>query len=66
MRAVQCPISLVLAEQGMMQAQAGLAELLAGLPFNVQSLPGGHHLHVDDEAGAQSVADCFNPFFHAS
>jgi hypothetical protein len=33
------------------------------LPFDVRRLPGKHHLHLDDEAGAQAVADCFNPFF---
>ena len=64
-RPLSYPVSLVLAEQGMMQAQSGLTELLAGLPFSVQSLPGGHHMHLDDEAGAQSVADCSNPFFLA-
>jgi hypothetical protein len=26
-------------------------------------LPGGHHLHLNDEAGAGLVADCFNRFF---
>lgn len=61
--AVQCPVSLVLAEQGMLQAQPSLHELLAQLPFSVQTLPGGHHLHLDDEAGASAVADCFNRFF---
>jgi hypothetical protein len=36
--------------------------LLQGLPFEIHRLPGGHHLHLDDDAGAQRVADCFNPF----
>lgn len=61
-RALQCPVSLVLAEQGMMRAQAAVRTLLQDLPFEVHRLPGGHHLHLDDEAGAQLVADCFNPF----
>ncbi|QSL92258.1 alpha/beta fold hydrolase [Ectopseudomonas toyotomiensis] len=61
-RALQCPVSLVLAEQGMMGAQAAVRTLLQELPFEVHRLPGGHHLHLDDEAGAQLVADCFNPF----
>lgn len=61
-RALQCPVSLVLAEQGMMGAQAAVRTLLQDLPFEVHRLPGGHHLHLDDEAGAQLVADCFNPF----
>jgi pimeloyl-ACP methyl ester carboxylesterase len=62
-RGVQCPVSLVLAQQGMLQAQPGVAQLLETLPFELHSLPGGHHLHLDDEAGAQAVADCFNGFF---
>ncbi|MDH0096174.1 alpha/beta hydrolase [Pseudomonas sp. GD04158] len=62
LRALQCPVSLVLAEQGMMGAQPAVQALLAELPFQVHRLPGGHHLHLDDEAGAQRVADCFNPF----
>jgi pimeloyl-ACP methyl ester carboxylesterase len=61
--AVQCPVSLVLAEQGMLHAQPGISQLLAQLPFVVHTQPGGHHLHLDDEAGAHSVADCFNHFF---
>ncbi len=61
-QALECPVSLVLAEQGMLQAQPGLAPLLESLPFAIHRLPGGHHLHLDDEAGAQRVADCFNPF----
>lgn len=62
-RAVQCPVQLVLAEQGMLHAQPSVAALLAQLSFKVETLAGGHHLHLDDEAGAQSVADCFNRFF---
>ena len=61
-RALQCPVSLVLAEQGMMSAQSAVQTLLQDLTFEIHRLPGGHHLHLDDEAGAQRVADCFNPF----
>ena len=61
-RQVACPSSLVLAEQGMMSAQPAVQALLQHVPFEVHRLPGGHHLHLDDEAGAQLVADCFNPF----
>lgn len=64
-RALRCPVSLVLAEQGMMQAQPALESLLQALPFAIHRLPGGHHLHLDDEAGAQRVADCFNPFLRS-
>lgn len=65
-RALQCPTSLVLAEQGMLHAQPELSGLLAALPVSLARLPGGHHLHLDDEAGAQLVADCFNPFLQSS
>ena len=46
----------------MMGAQPAVRALLQDLPFEVHTLPGGHHLHLDDERGAQLVADCFNPF----
>ncbi len=62
-RQVTCPSSLVLAEQGLM-IQPELRELVDGLPFAVQRLPGGHHLHLDDEPGAEAVAAVFNAFFH--
>ncbi len=62
-RQVACSSSLVLAEQGLM-IQPELRELVDGLPFAVQRLPGGHHLHLDDEPGAEAVAAVFNAFFH--
>lgn len=65
-QALQCPSKLVLAEQGMLQAQPQLSELLSGLPLEVVRLAGGHHLHLDDESGAQLVADCFKAFLQAS
>ncbi len=61
-RAIRCPTHLVVACQGLLaQNQA----LLSDLPFSVTRLSGSHHLHLDDESGAQSVADCFNRFFAA-
>ncbi|HBP47014.1 MAG TPA: alpha/beta hydrolase, partial [Pseudomonas sp.] len=59
-RRVSCPTTLVVAQQGML---ASHPELLDRLPFNLERLPGGHHLHLNDEAGAILVADCFNRFF---
>ncbi|HUE94421.1 alpha/beta fold hydrolase [Pseudomonas sp.] len=61
-QALQCPVKLVMAEQGMLHAQPSIAALLEGLPMEVATLPGGHHLHLDDEAGAELVADCFKAF----
>ncbi|MCG6542550.1 alpha/beta hydrolase [Pseudomonas sp. KSR10] len=61
---VACPSSLVLAEQGLM-TQPAMIELTETLPFMRHRLPGGHHLHLDDQAGAEAVAAVFNPFFVA-
>ena len=61
-RRVSCPTQLVVAAEGML---AKHSELLSQLPFTVTTLPGGHHLHLNDESGAVLVADCFNRFFSA-
>jgi pimeloyl-ACP methyl ester carboxylesterase len=60
---IACPTRLIVAQNGLLIRNR---ELLAQLPFEVQTLPGGHHLHLDDVAGARAVADCFNRFFAAS
>ncbi|MGV8918080.1 MAG: alpha/beta hydrolase [Pseudomonas sp.] len=57
---ISCPTQLVVAQGGML---AHHPELLAQLPFTVTPLPGGHHLHLNDEKGANAVADCFNRFY---
>ncbi|WP_166367108.1 alpha/beta hydrolase [Pseudomonas akapageensis] len=57
---VACPTHLVVAEEGMLASHKAL---LDQLPFSLDVLPGGHHLHLNDEAGATLVADCFNRFF---
>ena len=59
-RRVTCPTMLVVAEEGMLVSHP---ELLDRLPFTLERLAGGHHLHLNDEAGATLVADCFNRFF---
>ena len=56
---VRCPTCLVVAQEGMLARHAGLIEQL---PFDQVTLPGGHHLHLNDEQGATLVADCFNRF----
>jgi pimeloyl-ACP methyl ester carboxylesterase len=57
---VACPTQLVVAADGMLAKHPALLERL---PFSHEQLPGGHHLHLNDEAGATFVADCFNRFF---
>lgn len=59
-RHVGCPAQLVVAADGML---AKHPELLERLPFSQEQLAGGHHLHLNDESGADLVADCFNRFF---
>jgi pimeloyl-ACP methyl ester carboxylesterase len=60
--AIRCPTHLVVACEGLL---ARNHELLDGLAMEVTRLAGGHHLHLNDDAGARSVADCFNRFFSA-
>ena len=60
---VECPTQLIVARDGLL---AKNSELLERLPFAIRTLPGGHHLHLDDSEGASAVADCFNRFFAAS
>ena len=59
-RRVSCPALLVVAADGMLARHTGLLEQL---PFEQVTLPGGHHLHLNDAQGAVLVADCINRFF---
>jgi hypothetical protein len=64
--ALQCPVSLILAEQGLLLNIPEFMYFLEQLDkpnFQVHTLPGGHHLHVNDVQGALAVADYFNLFF---
>ncbi|TCQ94266.1 alpha/beta fold hydrolase [Pseudomonas sp. JUb52] len=66
LRAVRCPTALVVAAGGLVAPHAEAMRLAREQPnFSLHELPGGHHLHLDDAAGAQAVADCFNAFFAA-
>lgn len=64
-RNLQCPARLVMAQQGMLLAQPEITQMIEGLPVEAMQLPGGHHLHLDDEVGAGLVADCFKAFLGA-
>lgn len=61
---VSCPVRLVLAEAGLFAAPEARRRL-DGLPFERFWLPGGHHLHLDDDAGADAVAAVFRDFLQA-
>lgn len=65
-RGVKCPAHLIIAEGSQLSRHAEVLEGLDASVFKVSTLPGGHHLHVNDEAGAQRVADCFKGFLHPS
>ncbi|MFK8329919.1 alpha/beta hydrolase [Pseudomonas sp. BJa5] len=60
---IACPAHLIVAADGMLARHGALLEQL---PFVHEQLPGGHHLHLNDESGATLVADCFNRFFGIS
>lgn len=60
---IACPTQLIIATEGLL---AHAPERLTSLPFDCAWLPGGHHLHLDDEAGACLVADCFNRFLRVA
>ena len=67
-QALQCPVSLVLAEQGLL---VNVPEFMAFMDtldkqnMVIHRVLGGHHLHLDDEQGAQAVAECFAEFLAA-
>ncbi|MCK9237060.1 MAG: alpha/beta hydrolase [Thiopseudomonas sp.] len=67
-QALQCPVSLVLAEQGLLVSVPefmGFMDALDKQNMVIHRVLGGHHLHLDDDQGAQAVAECFAEFLAA-
>ncbi len=58
---IQCPVRLVLGDRGL-YPQAAERERLMALGLAPRVLCGGHHLHLDDPAGAQAVAAALADF----
>jgi len=59
---IKCPISLVLAEEGMPMLFPNYLSAVKKFPnIKISMLPGGHHLHMEQEV--VDVAAVFNPFF---
>ena len=59
---VSCPVSLVVASQGLV-SEGMLREARTKMDFETHRLEGGHHLHLDNAAGAEAVAAVFADFF---
>lgn len=62
-RAIRCPTRLILAEQGIRQRDERLEAFCRSLGIPLFILPGGHHLHLDSQAGAEAVAGCLRSLF---
>lgn len=61
-RAIRSPARVILAQDGMPKLFPGFADAVKSYPhLELLELPGGHHLHLEDQAG--EVAGLINEFF---
>jgi pimeloyl-ACP methyl ester carboxylesterase len=58
---ISCPVSLVVASRGLV-SEGMVREAAKVMSFDTHRLEGGHHLHLDDQAGAEAVAAVFADF----
>ncbi len=67
-QAVQCPASLIMAERGILLTEPEFLPFVQQIDnpnLQLERLLGSHHLHLDDEQGAEAVAACFIDFLNA-